>query len=69
LLDAFAYLGGIFNALLGAFFFMNASGCFFFEMDLADKLFKNSKLKEITFLTHFKQAVYSILAIYKEPKW
>lgn len=69
-LDAFAYLGGIFNALLGAFFFVQAFGCFFFEMEFASRLFKKSQLKEISVMTHFKQIVYNILAKFnKQPDW
>jgi len=44
LLDAFAYLGGVFSALLGAFFFMTIFSTFFFEIEFAEKLLKKSKL-------------------------
>jgi len=39
ILDALSYLGGIFNALLGAFFFMNAFGKLFFEIEFARLVF------------------------------
>lgn len=61
ILDAFSYIGGIFNALLAAFFFMKLYGESFFEMNFAKRLFRKKEVKHYGFFGFIKQTLYKLL--------
>jgi hypothetical protein len=70
LLDALAYVGGIFNSLLAIFFFMAMFMRFFFEMKFADYYFKCEEAKEVGFFSFGKQMVYGMLSATPfKPNW
>lgn len=45
ILDAFSYIGGMFQVILGAFFFMAIVGRLFFETEFAKKYFKAKEVE------------------------
>jgi hypothetical protein len=61
LLDAVSYTGGIFQALLGIFFFMNSYGSFVYEMKFASSYFKAKEAFGIGFFSYCKQLAYGAL--------
>ena len=70
LLDAFAFVGGIFQSIIGIFIFMTVFGRFFFEFKFGKKYFHSEILKTFSFTEFLKQLVYKILDFCNcPPEW
>lgn len=70
LLDAVAFVGGIFNSLLGIFFFMNGFGRLMYEMEFTSKYFKDKDARHSGFVSYLKHSVYGALtAVNCRPNW
>ncbi len=70
LTDALSYIGGMFQVVVGVFFFMDIVGRLFFEIELAKKCFKT----KITQSFGFKESIHQLLfrfctAINCKPEW
>lgn len=62
LMDVMAYVGGIFPAFFGIFFFMKLFSRYFFEMTFAYQHFKCKETKYNTFGQFLKKSIYSHLS-------
>ena len=66
-LDVLSYVGGIFPALFGVFFFMKGFGLFFFEMTFAYIHFKCKETRYRSFGNYIKMTLYRMLAKFIPP--
>ena len=69
-IDALAYVGGIFSSLYGAFFFMGVYGRFVFEMLFAQQYFHSKAAQSYGFFTFIKITLFNLWAkIKSRPNW
>ena len=70
LVEAFAFVGGVFQALLGVFFFITVFGRMFFEFNFARLYLRRDIVKGFGFPGYLKQVVYQILAeVHWKVRW
>lgn len=70
LLDAVAYVGGIFTSILALFFFMGLYGRYHFEMKFAEYYFNSKEARDLGFFSWVKQTVYNALSSTPlKPEW
>ena len=62
-MDAFAFVGGIFESLIGMFFFITAFGRMFFEFNFAKLYLRSDLARGFGFPGYLKQVVYQILTL------
>lgn len=70
LIDAFAFIGGSLQAILGFFFFTSIIGKIFFEFQFAKKLFRTEEVEDFGAKDFFVQMTYKALTVLKcQPDW
>jgi len=70
LLDIVSFIGGLFPALVGIFFFMNALSKHVYEMKLGFYYFALKDAHNYGFFAYLKQKIYNILTTLKlKPDW
>lgn len=70
LIDALAFVGGIFNSILAVFFFMAAFGRYYFEMKFADYYFNSKEARNVGFMRWVKNSIYNALESTPfKPNW
>ena len=63
MIDVLSYVGGIFPALFGLFFFMRYFGIFFYETTFAYLHFKDRSARENHFGVYLKQVIYGVFVM------
>ena len=69
-MDAFSYVGGIFQTFIGLCIFVPFFNAAHFEMKFAADFFKCKEAKDFNFFTYIKQCCYD--SLYKtsfQPNW
>lgn len=62
LIDALAFVGGIFNSILAVFFFMAMFGRYYFEMKFAEYYFNSKEARDVGFMQWIKNCIYDALS-------
>ena len=70
ILDALAYVGGIFSSLLAVFFFLGMYMRFYYEMKFAEYYYNSDDGRNISFFSFIKQGLFGTLSSTSlKPDW
>jgi len=70
IIDALAYIGGLFSSLLALFFFLGMFMRFYYEMNFAEYYYNSKDARSITFMSFIKQGLFGVLSSTPlKPNW